>query len=164
MISQQFMNLLDEVQNYTLTDYLTLDQCLLRLKEDWEILEMSWCNKEDGIVKDTLFNIARRGFELCSLMDEKHDVYHFIELARQTHIDKNAGYSGDDPDPWKNFRQVNKFNITATVGCLTRLCDKYSRLFTLLENPDNERVGEKIEDTLIDLSNYCLILMCLLEE
>ena len=33
-----------------------------------------------------------------------------------------------------------------------------------MKDKDNEQVGEKIEDTLIDLASYALIAICLLEE
>lgn len=81
------------------------------------------------------------------------------------HTRKNAGYSGlDNPDPWANFRLCEVFGIAAEQGVLTRMSDKYSRFVRLQENADNEQVGEAIEDTVIDLAAYSLILVCLIEE
>lgn len=80
------------------------------------------------------------------------------------HIRKNAGYAGDDPDPWKNFRAVEVFGISAADGCLTRLSDKYARWCVLKDNPEKDLVNESIADTLMDMVAYCLILICLLEE
>jgi hypothetical protein len=42
--------------------------------------------------------------------------------------------------------------------------DKYRRAQNLLRNPANDQVGEPIKDTLMDLANYALIAVCLLEE
>lgn len=83
---------------------------------------------------------------------------------RELHKNKNAGYSGNDPDPWKNFRVVNAFGIPAVIGCLTRLCDKYSRYTTLLEDPTLDKVNESLEDSLLDFIAYCGIMICLLGE
>lgn len=82
----------------------------------------------------------------------------------QLHIAKNTGYAGYSPDPWANFRQCEAFGISAACGVLTRMSDKWSRLQSLWKNPERDRVGESIKDTLIDLSAYALILICLLEE
>lgn len=88
----------------------------------------------------------------------------FIKDMRDLHVRKNAGYAGDDPDPWKNFRAVEVFGISAADGCLTRLSDKYARWCVLKDNPEKDLVNESIADTLMDMVAYCLILICLLEE
>ncbi len=82
-----------------------------------------------------------------------------------THIAKAAGYSGqDNPDTWANFREAEAWGLTPAQGCLVRMGDKYRRVQNLLRNPDNDRVGEPVHDTLMDLANYALIAICLLEE
>lgn len=91
----------------------------------------------------------------------------FLELAAtipETHKAKNAGYSGDNPDPWANFRRSEEFGVEAWRGCLIRMSDKFSRLISLAKNPDNEQVGESFEDTAMDLANYSIILVCLHRE
>jgi len=94
--------------------------------------------------------------------------HRFIELTQQMrdiHEKKNAGYSGvDNPDSWANFRLCEQFGVSASLGCMVRLSDKYKRACNLLKNPLNEQVGEALEDTLLDLANYSLIMVCLLEE
>jgi hypothetical protein len=88
-----------------------------------------------------------------------------LEKIRDTHIRKSAGYSGaDNPDTWANFRLAEQFGVSAFKGCLIRLSDKFIRVSNLVKNSENEQVGEKIEDTLIDLASYALIAICLLEE
>lgn len=88
-----------------------------------------------------------------------------LEEAKELHVRKNAGYSGaDNPDPWANFRMCETFGVTAFEGCMVRLSDKYIRVTNLMKNPKNDQVGESIKDTLMDLSAYALIAICLLEE
>jgi hypothetical protein len=92
----------------------------------------------------------------------------YLELLRNAetlHIAKNAGYAGaDNPDPWANFRMAEGFGVKASQGCFVRMSDKYIRIQNLLKDPNNDQVGESIIDTLMDLSAYALIAICLLEE
>lgn len=88
-----------------------------------------------------------------------------LEEMKGLHIKKNAGYSGkDNPDPWSNFRDAEKFGVSPVQGCLVRMSDKYMRLVNLLKDTENEQVGESILDTLADLAAYALIARCLIEE
>ena len=92
----------------------------------------------------------------------------FLELLdemKAIHIAKCAGYAGEDnPDTWANFRQAEGFGVSALLGCLIRLSDKFIRVQNLVRNSKNEQVGESIKDTLIDLAGYALIAICLIEE
>jgi nitrogen regulatory protein PII-like uncharacterized protein len=87
-----------------------------------------------------------------------------LKQMEELHVKKNAGYSGDSPDRWANFRMSEAFGVSAFLGCLIRMSDKYIRVTNLVKNPLNEQVGENIKDTLMDLSAYALIAICLLEE
>src|SRR5512139_1927021 len=79
----------------------------------------------------------------------------FVELleeAKRIHFAKNAGYSGvGSRDPWKNFREAQRFGITPFKGCLVRMSDKFIRIANLVQNPEADQVGEAIIDTLLDL-------------
>jgi|WetSurSiteA1Bulk_404760.scaffolds.fasta_scaffold01479_4 hypothetical protein len=91
----------------------------------------------------------------------------FVELLKdmeELHNRKNAGYAGDSPDPFLNFRQAEAMGISAFKGCLIRMSDKFSRICSLSRNPDNDKVGEAITDTLMDMAVYSLIAICLYEE
>lgn len=92
----------------------------------------------------------------------------FLELldeVRKVHIGKAAGYSGsENPDTWDNFREATRWGVTPLEGCLVRMGDKYRRVQNLRRNPANDQVGEPIKETLMDLANYALIAVCLLEE
>ena len=87
-----------------------------------------------------------------------------LKTMEVLHRNKNAGYAGDSPDPWANFRMSEAFGVPAYKGCLVRMSDKYIRVTNLVKNPDNDKVGENIIDTLFDLAAYALIAICLLEE
>ena len=87
-----------------------------------------------------------------------------LEQMKQLHIAKNAGYSGENTDRWANFRMAKGFGVTALVGCLVRMSDKYVRIQNLLAKPENDQVGERITDTLMDLASYALIAICLYRE
>lgn len=91
--------------------------------------------------------------------------FELLESLADTHDRKNAGYAGaDNPDPLANFRTSEKFGVSAFLGCMVRLSDKFIRITNLIRDPSNERVGEAITDTLIDLAAYALIAIILWEE
>lgn len=51
----------------------------------------------------------------------------------------------------------DSFNDWGIVGAMGRIGDKYNRLKTLTHRPDVDNLGESIEDTLIDMANYCVM-------
>lgn len=44
-------------------------------------------------------------------------------------------------------------------GIIIRMSDKLARLKMLRKNPDTDANGESIEDTLLDLAVYCLLML-----
>lgn len=91
--------------------------------------------------------------------------FELLDELADTHIRKNAGYAGiDNPDPLANFRESERFGVSAFKGCLVRVSDKFIRITNLVRSKLNEQVGETLEDTLIDLAAYCLIAIILSEE
>lgn len=92
----------------------------------------------------------------------------FLELVKEIeilHNKKNAGYAGiGASDPFRNFKFSSLFGVTPFVGVLVRMSDKFIRISNLIKDPKADQVGEKITDTLLDLSVYCLIAICLYEE
>jgi hypothetical protein len=87
-----------------------------------------------------------------------------LDEMRSLHTRKSAGYTGTDPDAWRNFREATRWGVSPFVGALVRLSDKYLRVASLLENAAHDQVGESIEDTLMDLAAYALIALCLYRE
>lgn len=81
------------------------------------------------------------------------------DLMYNTSYKKNQDYTGDG-DAFKNFLAIEELTdkkITAEEGILVRMTDKINRIANLLYKP-NEVVDEKIQDTLLDLAVYSIIL------
>lgn len=80
---------------------------------------------------------------------------HMLAIAR----DKNRDYAGDG-DPFANFKTVDQLGITSVEqGILTRMADKFTRIINLTKPGTEAAVkDETVEDTLLDLANYSLIL------
>ena len=87
-----------------------------------------------------------------------------MERIRDIHQRKNAGYAGQTGDAWSNFRECEAFGIRIEDGIITRMSDKVARIRNLLRNPNNEQVGESLDDTMLDLGIYALILRSVLDE
>lgn len=82
-----------------------------------------------------------------------------------THVRKSAGYAGrDNPDTWANFRNSLGWGVRPFIGCMVRMTDKFIRAQNLTRDPANDQVGEDLRDTLMDLGNYALIGVALLDE
>jgi len=89
--------------------------------------------------------------------------YAVLVEAADLHARKNANYAGDGDDPFKNFRECWDFNIPAWKGILIRLSDKWSRIKNLAKGIE-DKVGEAIDDTLMDNGVYSFIAVCMLRE
>lgn len=78
---------------------------------------------------------------------------------------KNSDYAPTD-DALSNFYMVENLGLTTAENwILVRLSDKLSRIANLLKNESKTSVkDESIEDTLIDMANYAIILKILLED
>ena len=61
----------------------------------------------------------------------------------------------------KNKAYGNSFGETfeklGLISAITRISDKYNRLANLATHPDINKGDEAIEDTLLDMANYCLM-------
>ena len=73
---------------------------------------------------------------------------------------KNADYTGKGADPFANFRAVNVAGISTAQGFFTRIADKYMRLAGFVKNQTLEVKDESVEDTLLDMANYCILMVC----
>lgn len=71
---------------------------------------------------------------------------------------KNADYTGTSDDPFFNFTRVEAVGIANTeTGFLTRMFDKFARITTFVNKGVLLVKDESVEDTLIDLANYCIL-------
>lgn len=92
----------------------------------------------------------------------------FIELhgdlcnrIKVTTAAKNADYTGAGDDPFANFNTVELIGIcSAEQGILTRMTDKLTRISTFVKKGVLQVKDESIEDTLLDLANYSILLAC----
>jgi hypothetical protein len=76
---------------------------------------------------------------------------------------KNSDYTGDDNYPFKNFTMVETMGFATTEqGFCTRLIDKMMRVAGFVKNGTLQVEDEKVEDTLLDAANYCLLFICYL--
>lgn len=165
MISQAYLDLLHKTENSTPVAYQETtgtDILLIELQSLWAEFEYTY-SANLGAALDSLQGLASVGFLLQSRLTGT-PLYAVYDYAKDLHTRKNAGYSGDSPDPWKNFRGCVPFGISAVDGCITRLCDKYTRFQNIISNPELDQVGEKAAETITDFAAYCLILSCLLNE
>ncbi len=72
---------------------------------------------------------------------------------------KNADYTGKGDDPFSNFTVVEKTRICSTEqGLLVRMSDKMARLASYCERGELSVKDESVEDTLLDLANYCILM------
>lgn len=73
---------------------------------------------------------------------------------------KNADYAGNGIDAFANFRQIGslvKRPGVEEIGFLTRMSDKMSRIGSFVDKGVLMVKDESIEDTLLDLANYCIL-------
>jgi hypothetical protein len=82
-----------------------------------------------------------------------------VERMHDIMLRKNADYTGDSQDPFANFTLVEAGRICPTeTGFLVRMTDKMSRIATLIDGRKAQVTDEAIQDTLLDLANYSILL------
>ena len=87
------------------------------------------------------------------------DTHKLFAESLNTMIKKNHDYTGNDSDPFKNFKSVEALKIsTVEQGLLVRLSDKFSRIAGLLSGNSAKVNDESVTDTIEDAINYFAIL------
>ena len=77
---------------------------------------------------------------------------------------KNHDYASNT-DPFFNLRQCEAFGLCSVEqGILVRMTDKISRLSQYTKNGDLQVKDESVEDTLVDIINYTVLLRAYLKE
>lgn len=98
-----------------------------------------------------------------------HPRFHeVLDKMREIHDAKNQDYAGK-ADSLANFRECERWGLKASMGAFTRLSDKYCRIVQLLRKEAEGGGGpavkdETINDTLLDLANYAILVLVLREE
>lgn len=73
---------------------------------------------------------------------------------------KNSDYTGDSSNPFANFEQVGhlvQLPSVVQIGFITRMSDKISRIGSFVTKGILAVKDESVEDTLLDLANYCIL-------
>lgn len=82
---------------------------------------------------------------------DRQTIYDYLlnNLA-ETYKAKNNDYGNSVADTYEKF---------GDISFLVRITDKYNRLLTLCNSnaPEQKVKDEKIDDTILDLANYCLL-------
>ena len=100
-----------------------------------------------------------------ALFTYKHNASDFekiIENMLAIHKAKNNDYSSEGS--FGNFYEAERIGVPAWKGAFIRLTDKFTRACNLIKGKDQMVKDESLEDTLIDLANYSVIVLCLLKE
>lgn len=88
--------------------------------------------------------------------------FELLKIMEDVHRRKNSNYA-EVKQALSNFYESESFGVPAELGVMTRLSDKWCRTKRLISGV-KDVVGESLGDTLIDLANYSLILIIVLEE
>ena len=101
------------------------------------------------------------GRQICPLCEEDcefHKVLIRVKDKLQKHLEiciiLNDIYARKNHDYGDSFAKLRNELPNAI---LIRIYDKYSRLKTLMEGAEQKVKDESIEDTLMDLANYCIM-------
>lgn len=87
------------------------------------------------------------------------------ETMYETTKAKNSDYTGGNNDAFKNFTMVEVLGVASTEqGFVTRMVDKIMRISGFVKNGALKVRDEKVEDTLMDLAVYCLLMICYLRD
>jgi len=131
------------------------------ITESWQAVKMQASSPD---VTSKLMDLALVSIDMMIAQTDSVTREHIAHTMSDLHRRKNAGYAGLSSDPWANFREATAFGISAYMGVLVRLSDKYQRYTNVSTNPALEQVNELINETLIDIASYALIAICLYNE
>lgn len=104
-------------------------------------------------VRNNLVDLAARAWEAVAVLDSNRHSQAFQQVmdeARELYIRKNADYG----DSYKSH---------GSVGVIVRLADKVQRARRLHQNLSHEVKSESLRDTLMDLGNYALMTVIVID-
>ncbi len=96
---------------------------------------------------------APRRDALLALHDE------LTARAKAIMVAKNHDYTSNSDDPYANFRGSEFVNVHPVLGILMRSMDKFKRIQSYVEQGKLEVAGESIEDAVLDVMNYQVLLL-----
>lgn len=86
-----------------------------------------------------------------------------MSRMREILVAKGHDYAGAD-DRFSNFRLCEAMGIPVWKGIVIRMSDKLSRIMCFAKTDAFKVKDESVEDTLLDLANYCLLCLCAYRE
>ena len=98
-------------------------------------------------------------------MTKQEQEQHFnlmVEKMRNTMLEKGNDYA--NTDRLSNFKLAgNVCGLNAELNCLSLIATKVARLGVLL-NSDKEPSNESVQDSVLDLANYAILLSMILKD
>lgn len=118
--------------------------------------------KIDGLLSDIEKNkVTKVTTKDNSMTKEEYFKFHQECVEKMSAITKakNADYTGKGDDPFANFSRAEALGICSTEqGFLVRMSDKLSRISSFAQKGELMVKDESVEDTLLDLANYCVLM------
>ena len=104
--------------------------------------------------------IVSNAMILIDPLGQHKEYFELIKHIIVTFKKKNNDYAGSDAhDFMKNFARCENFGIDMVSGIVTRMSDKITRMENLFRLRNQQVKDESLEDTILDLANYCLLLV-----
>ena len=98
---------------------------------------------------DEMLELDENNIMEVNNMDRLGIYQHIISNLEDTYKRKNSDYGNSVGDTYEKF---------GDVSFLTRITDKYNRILSLADKGEcGEVKDEALEDTILDLANYCLL-------
>jgi len=84
----------------------------------------------------------------------------FVKKMTDIMQKKNSDYTGETDDAFANFSRVESMpgHISTEQGFYTRMFDKFCRIGSFIEKGTLQVKDESVEDTLMDLANYSILM------
>ena len=98
---------------------------------------------------DEMLELDENNIMEVNNMDRLGIYQHIINNLEDTYKKKNSDYGNSVGDTYEKF---------GDISFLTRITDKYNRILSLADKGEcGEVKDEALEDTILDLANYCLL-------
>lgn len=105
-------------------------------------------------------NNPRKAAELMNytlVQEESQEKFDRVQKHLEIVTSLNNLYASKNSDYGNSFGET--YQKLGIISALTRISDKYNRLVSLATKPEEERKvkDESIQDTLLDMANYCIM-------
>ena len=84
--------------------------------------------------------------------------------ARRIMEEKNKDYSGATGGVFANFKACEYLGVDPITGILMRITDKLSRVSSFVTRGELKVKGESVEDALLDIINYSILIAGMIKE